>query len=194
MIRRLTPPWQNFDWRGDFPVAEGGGGVRSGVVPGAVLRPRIREKPSDRIVSPRPCSSSPPQRESERRDRPPFEEKNQDGQPSSFECTQRSKEGAKNDAPPNDRRLSGAEFPPLQHPASRDPYQGVTSHSQFVVFVPPQRDVSPGIDATNRCDAGVESPESPGKVPSGMSIASGTRIAFLQVAFRQQRRIFRASD
>ena len=39
-----------------------------------------------------------PQRENERRDRPPFEEKNQDVQPPNFDVTQRSKEGAKNDA------------------------------------------------------------------------------------------------
>ena len=43
----------------------------------------------------------PPQRENERKDRPPFEEKNQDVQLPSFDFTHRSKEGAKNDAPPN---------------------------------------------------------------------------------------------
>ena len=81
-------------------------GGRSGVVPGAVLRPRIREKPSGRIVSPRLCSSLLPQRENERKDRPPFEEKNQDVQPPSFDFTQRSKEGAEDDAAPRKTRPS----------------------------------------------------------------------------------------
>ena len=47
-----------------------------------------------------------PQRENERRDRSLFEEENQDVQLPSFEITRRSKEGAKNDAPPNERQFS----------------------------------------------------------------------------------------
>ena len=44
-----------------------------------------------------------PQLEKERRAQSPFEEENQDVQPPSFEFTHRSKEGAKDDAPPNER-------------------------------------------------------------------------------------------
>ena len=40
----------------------------------------------------------PPQHENERKDRPPFEEKNQDVRPPSFDFPQRSKEGVKKDA------------------------------------------------------------------------------------------------
>ena len=95
---------------GDIPVAEeypccnGSGVIRSGVVLGAVLRPRIQKKPGGRIVSPS-LSSSPPHgaKESERTDLP-SKAKSQDVEPPSFEYTQRSKEGAKNDAPPNEQR------------------------------------------------------------------------------------------
>ncbi len=73
-------------------------------------RPRRRlttshsKKPGGRIVSPS-LSSSPPHgaKESERTDLP-SKAKSQDVEPPSFEYTQRSKEGAKNDAPPNEQR------------------------------------------------------------------------------------------
>ena len=56
-----------------------------------------------------------PQREKERKDRPSSEVKNQDAQPPSFEATQRSKEGARTDASPNDkRRLAGRRTPAYQ--------------------------------------------------------------------------------
>ena len=74
--------------------------LQSGGVLAGVLRPRIREKPSGRIVSLRLYSSSPLGRENERKDRPPFGEKKRDVQPPSFEFTQRSKEGDKDGAPP----------------------------------------------------------------------------------------------
>ena len=47
------------------------------------------------------CVRPPPQREYERKDRPPFEEKRRDVQPPSFEFTQRSKEGDRDVAPPS---------------------------------------------------------------------------------------------
>ena len=94
-------PGADWDRRPEYPCCNG-----SGVILGAVLRPRIQKKPGGRIVSPS-LSSSPPHgaKESERTDLP-SKAKSQDVEPPSFEYTQRSKEGAKNDAPPNEHRLS----------------------------------------------------------------------------------------
>ena len=70
-------------------------------------RPRRRLTTSDSRKTERPHRLYPPvfvltpQRKSERKDRPPFEERNQDVQPPSFDFTQRSKEGDKNVAPPH---------------------------------------------------------------------------------------------
>ena len=71
-------------------------------------RPRRRpydlafeKKPIGRIVSTRLCSSLPHSAKTSERTDLPSEDKNEDVQPTSFDFTQRSKEGAKNDAPPD---------------------------------------------------------------------------------------------
>ena len=122
-------------WSGVFQAPTG-----TGVLPGAwttVLRPRIREKPGGRIVSPPPLLVLTPQREKERRAQSPFEEENQDVQPPSFEFTHLSKEGAKDDAPPNERGdfpvadrgcKGGQESPPSKSPSCLKP-SGTEMHT-----------------------------------------------------------------
>ena len=68
-------------------------------------RPQHRLTTSHSSKTERPHPLDPPafvltQRENERKDRPPFEEKNQDVQPPSFDFTHRSKEGDRDVAPP----------------------------------------------------------------------------------------------
>ena len=74
--------------------------ARSGGVLAAVLRPRIQEEPSGRIVSLRLYSSSLLGRANEGKDRPPFGDKKRDVQPPSFDFAQCSKEGDRDVAPP----------------------------------------------------------------------------------------------
>ena len=83
----------------EYPCCNG-----SGVILGAVLRPRIQKKPGGRIVSPSLSSSSPHGAKYRERTDLPSKANSQDIEPLSFEYTQRSKEGAKDDAPPNEQR------------------------------------------------------------------------------------------
>ena len=116
-----------FTRRLEYPCCNG-----SGVILGAVLRPRIHKNSGGPVVSPSLSSSSPhgerarertglPSNATGRDVEPPSFEYNRsskegakndasgrDVEPPSFEYTHCSKEGAKNDAPPNEQRPLGS--------------------------------------------------------------------------------------
>ena len=83
----------------EYPCCNG-----SGVILGAVLRPRIQKNSGGPVVSPSLSSSSPHGERARERTGLPSNAKFQDVEPPSFEYTHCSKEGAKNDAPPNEQR------------------------------------------------------------------------------------------
>ena len=92
-------------WSGvlEYPCCNG-----SGVILGAVLRPRIQKNSGGPVVSPSLSSSSPHGERARERTGLPSNTKGRDVEPPSFEYTRSSKEGAKNDAPPNEQRPFGS--------------------------------------------------------------------------------------
>ncbi len=111
-----------------------------------------------------------PQREKVRRAQSPFEEENQDVQPPGFEFTHRSKEGAKDDAPPNERgdfpvadrgcKGGGQESPPSKSPflvtSIPDDRRGTPCGCPYGVASFPGRAVAPppGPVGTESLDSG----------------------------------------
>ena len=79
----------------EYPCCNG-----SGVILGAVLRPRIQKNSGGPVVSPSLSSFSPHGANEIERTDFPSKAKGRNVEPPSFEYTQCSKEGAKNDAPP----------------------------------------------------------------------------------------------